>query len=79
MVKVGAFFPRVFPPDLTDGVYWLIHSNAAFCPVIHVVLDSHVRGALRSFCCSLPSQKNRTFPSEAPLTVSACSEINFGT
>ncbi|CAG7832008.1 unnamed protein product [Allacma fusca] len=48
----GAFIPHFFPPDLSNGVYWMMHSNAALSPVLHFLLDSQLRHGIRKFLCT---------------------------
>jgi len=46
--QVGSFIHNFFPPDLSNGVYWLMHSEAALSPVVHFCFDSELRhGILR--------------------------------
>ncbi|XP_035709886.1 uncharacterized protein LOC118436277 [Folsomia candida] len=40
---VGSFVPNFLPLDLSNGVYWLMHSNAAISPLIHFAFDPELR------------------------------------
>lgn len=42
-VQVGSFVPNFLPLDLSNGVYWLMHSNAAISPLIHFAFDPELR------------------------------------
>jgi hypothetical protein len=47
-LQVGSFVPNFFPLDLSNGVYWLMHSNAAISPIIHLAFDPELRVEIRN-------------------------------
>ena len=49
--QVGAFNPDFFPPDLSNGVYWIMHSNAAISPILHILFDRQLRTGIKQLLC----------------------------
>lgn len=41
--QIGSVVPKLFPPDLSHSVYWIMHSYAVAAPIVHLCLDRELR------------------------------------